>query len=154
MNKFHEARDDEKFATTAPRNPAPGIRAPSPSIFTAPRLVEPARIVSKDNVTGAILRVGPAHSAPNRAQLPSEIAPDSRFSNRHKPRLEWHVTHSKQTTAPRSNRHIQGGTERQNSLRRPSGCPAETSSESAPNLNSQAFAGHHFLTLRILGIHI
>jgi hypothetical protein len=36
------------------------------------------------------------------------IIQQPRISNRHTPRLETGVTHSKQTTAPCSNRHIQG----------------------------------------------
>jgi hypothetical protein len=38
------------------------------------------------------------------------IIQQPRISNRHSPRLETRVTHSKQTKAPCSNRHIQGGT--------------------------------------------
>jgi hypothetical protein len=49
----------------------------------------------------------------NHRLSPLKIAADSQISNRHTPRLETRVTHSKQTTAPRSNRHIQRGTAHQ-----------------------------------------
>jgi hypothetical protein len=47
-----------------------------------------------------------------RAFTPSKSELNSQISNRHTPRLESHLTATKQTMAPRSNRHIHGGTER------------------------------------------
>jgi hypothetical protein len=47
-----------------------------------------------------------------RAFTASKNELNSQISNRHTPRLESNVTATKQTMAPRSNRHIHGGTAR------------------------------------------
>jgi hypothetical protein len=78
----------------------------------------PAAVQSNEN-----LRLEDAAAAQSNPQLPSKIAIHSPISNRHSRRLEMAATHSKQTTAPISNRHFQRGCSAQNPRRIPSQKP-------------------------------
>jgi hypothetical protein len=113
MNKFWHSRERKNVAPVSPQNLtratggfpriAAGIAKLGPgarSVFEVAPVV--ANLHSQDVPAARI----DADSLP-------KIEVFSAISNRHTPRLETRVSHSKQTKAPCSNRHIQRGTARQ-----------------------------------------
>jgi hypothetical protein len=99
MNKCRKSRDGEKFSFTSSQNSAVDVATFSQAVS----IVEEKKIPRE---------TAPAPENPHlknavaAAQLSSKIEADRPISNRHCGRLEIVATHSKQTTAPVSNRHF------------------------------------------------
>jgi hypothetical protein len=112
MNKFQNSPDGKKFLLGARQNPIPESRTVTQSIRAAEGSIKEGAIDSATAPRNEILLAQGVLAAENFVQPALQIENSQRISNRHTPRLETRLTHSKQTTAPPSNRHIQGGTAR------------------------------------------
>ena len=115
MRKCRKSLEDKRRAVASAQDPNPEIRALSPPIFTHEKRTQRAIVAPESTLPQENLRPENAFTVRGLPRSPSNSAVHPPISNPHSGRLEIAATHSKQTTAPISNRHFFRGNGAQNS---------------------------------------